>query len=77
MMDVVVTVGSLVRILDTPELKEWKLSDLVNRTGIVTEVCDASTKRNKGYYVKIDTEEWFIPLESVMDEWAYAFLSTR
>ena len=47
-----------------------RLTDLVYRTGTITDDFTDQTRKNKGYMVSLDIdymgeENWFIPLESI------------
>lgn len=61
-----ITAGSQITVIPSPELTELRLDALLGETGIVLEVLTESERKSKGYMVLFpDTykEEylWFIP----------------
>ena len=68
-----ITTGSQITVIPSPELTELRLDALLGETGIVLEVLTESERKSKGYMVLFpDTykEEylWFIPQKSVYEE---------
>ena len=68
-----ITVNTRVRIVSSEELSEMKLSELVGRTGFITEDLAYPSRKNRGYMVLLDEPFmrawlWFIPEKSVCYE---------
>lgn len=68
-----ITAGSQITVIPSPELTELRLDALLGETGIVLEVLTESERKSKGYMVLFpDTykEEylWFIPQKSAYEQ---------
>ena len=68
-----ITEGSKITIIPSPELTELRLDALLGEPGIVLEDLSGSYRRVKGYMVLIpemykNEFVWFIPLESAYEQ---------
>lgn len=65
-----ININDKVIIKSSNQLSDMRLTDLVYRTGTITDDFTDQTRKNKGYMVSLDIdymgeENWFIPLESI------------
>lgn len=68
-----ITEGSQITVIPSPELTELKLDGLLGETGIVLEDLTESVRKAKGYMVLFpDTYQneylWFIPQKSAYEQ---------
>lgn len=68
-----ITAGSQITVIPSPELTELRLDALLGETGIVLEVLTESERKSKGYMVLFPytyKEEylWFIPQKSAYEQ---------
>lgn len=65
-----ININDKVIIKSSDQLSDMRLTDLVYRTGTITDDFTNQSRKNKGYMVSLDIdymgeENWFIPLESI------------
>lgn len=65
-----ININDKVIIKSSDQLSDMRLTDLVYRTGTITDDFTDQSRKNKGYMVSLDIdymgeENWFIPLESI------------
>lgn len=65
-----ININDKVIIKSSNQLSDMRLTDLVYRTGTITDDFTDQSRKNKGYMVSLDIdymgeENWFIPLESI------------
>lgn len=65
-----ININDKVIIKKSDQLSDMRLTDLVYRTGTITDDFTDQSRKNKGYMVSLDIdymgeESWFIPLESI------------
>lgn len=68
-----ITVGSIIRIIPSPELTELRLDALLGEEVVVLEDLTDSCRKVKGYIVLIpqtfkDEYTWFIPQNSAYEQ---------
>lgn len=68
-----ITKGSKITIIPSPELTELRLDALLGEAGIVLEDLTESCRKTKGYMILIpetykDEFVWFIPKESAYEQ---------
>lgn len=68
-----ITNGSQITVIPSPELTELKLNALLGETGVVLEDLTEGERKSKGYMVLFsDTYKgeylWFIPLNSAYED---------
>lgn len=68
-----ITQGSQITVIPSPELTELRLDGLLGETGIVLEVLTEQERKSRGYMVLFpdtykDEYVWFIPQISVYEQ---------